>query len=277
MNSRIFTACLGIFLLAAPVGAAMGQALTPAPSQIISLDGKPMADANPLDKDRVAQFNTPEILLYPCKDAAPKGTVMLCPGGGYNWLDMQKEGAVTAQYMNAVGFDVAILEYHTISSPETRDIMPKSEASKKSWDLALADALPAYRMLKANAASLGLHPGRFAIMGYSAGGHLCARLVQNLADNEQPDDVILAYPAFLNLQVPGTQTYIITPPKKPGRLFVIMGDKDLPAWLQGAQAFAKAWQDAGGKSTFVLLPGIGHGFGSTKLDPLRTYLANPNP
>ena len=34
-------------------------------------------------------------------------------------------------------------------------------------------------------------------MGYSAGGHLAARLTSYLAESEQPDDVMLIYPAYL--------------------------------------------------------------------------------
>ena len=83
------------------------------------------------------------------------------------------------------GFDVAILEYTIAAGPATRD-------------RALADALAAWRLIKAQVPTLGLHGGRFGVMGYSAGGHLGARLTSYLAESEQPDDLMLIYPAYLN-------------------------------------------------------------------------------
>ena len=69
----------------------------------------------------------------------------------------------------------------------------------------LADALAAWRLIKAKTARLGLHGGRFGVMGYSAGGHLAARLTSYLSAAEQPDDVMLIYPAYLQETNSGTR------------------------------------------------------------------------
>ena len=104
--------------------------------------------------------------------------------------------------LNAQGFDVAILEYTIAAGPAMRD-------------RALADALAAWRLLKAKRPALGLHGGRFGVMGYSAGGHLAARLTAYLADSEQPDDVMLIYPAYLKRRLPGTRVPLVRPPAAP--------------------------------------------------------------
>ena len=186
--------------------------------------------------------------LLRSKAANPAGTVMLCPGGGYQTLEMNREGANTAQALNDMGFDVAVLEYHIGAGANVRD-------------LALADALQAFRLLKTNGGDFGLHSARIDIMGYSAGGHLATRAVAKLGPDEQPDDVILVYPAYLNETKPGTSTTAFALPAKPGRLFVAMAVNDDAGWIKGCETYVQAWKDAGGYTDFHLLPRGGHGFG----------------
>jgi len=226
-----------------------GQIAGAAPVACVSLDGKPKSGANPVDVDRVKKFTAPALLLFHSRVDAPKGTFLLFPGGGYGILEMKKEGENTARFLNEEGFDVALLEYHVASGPQTRD-------------LALADALQAFRLLKSHAPSLGLHGGRFGIMGYSAGGHLAARTVQNLADNEQPDDVILIYPAYLHECLPGTVIPAVTPPRKPGRLCAVIAADDNKNWVSSLGEYVKTWKGFDGEATFHLLTSGGHGFAS---------------
>ena len=116
--------------------------------------------------------------------AESQGTVLLLPGGGYSILDEQNEGSRTAQTLNGFGYDVAMLEYHV-------------GAGAKSRDQALEDAQAAWRLLQEKPEVLGVKGKRSIVMGYSAGGHLAARLVQALSEKQQPDDLVLVYPAYL--------------------------------------------------------------------------------
>jgi acetyl esterase/lipase len=203
---------------------------------------------NQIEGDRIKTFSKPVLLLFRSQVKPVQGTILLFPGGGYSILEMQKEGENTARFLNQQGFDVALLEYHVASGPQTRE-------------LALADALAAFRLLKSKAADLELHDGRFGIMGYSAGGHLAARTVQNLGANEQPDDLILVYPAYLNETKNGTDTPAVQPPQKPGRLFVTIASNDNAGWIKGSEEYARRWKASGGTVDFHLLPTGGHGFG----------------
>lgn len=115
----------GLFFAALPV-AAEAQTTALAPAEYLSLDGKTVADGNPLEGNAVKIFNAPVLLLYRCPASSPKGLVLLCPGGGYRWLDMKNEGENTAQFLNAQGYDVAILEYHVMTSAEVRDLADPS-------------------------------------------------------------------------------------------------------------------------------------------------------
>lgn len=216
--------------------------------ECVTLEGKSVPSGNTVEGDRIKIFSAPALLLFRSEIKPAKGTVLLLPGGGYSILEMQKEGGNTARFLNQKGFDVALLEYHIASGPQTRD-------------LALGDALAAFRLLKTKAAALGLQGNRLGLMGYSAGGHLAARTAQNLAANEQPDDLILVYPAYLGEAIPGTVISSVKPPLNPGRLFVAIAANDNANWVKSSSEYTKKWKGYGGTVTFNLLPAGGHGFG----------------
>src|SRR5665647_3620439 len=81
---------------------------------------------------------------------SPKGTILLLQGGVYDMLKINIEGERAANFLNSVGFDVAVLEYHNGKNSPSRD-------------LALIDALKAFRLLKTNPNELGLRGNRFGI------------------------------------------------------------------------------------------------------------------
>ena len=90
--------------------------------ECVTLEGKPVPAGNPVEGDRIKTFSAPALLLFRSEVKPAKGTVLLFPGGGYRILEMQKEGENTARFLNQKGFDVALLEYHVASGPQTRDL-----------------------------------------------------------------------------------------------------------------------------------------------------------
>ena len=216
----------------------------------VSLTGEPLPAGNPVAADgHIKKVTTPAIQLIRSEAALVKGTVMLLPGGGYGCLAIGHEGVNTARFLNEQGFDVAILEYHVSAGGKTRA-------------LALDDAMTAFRLIKTRHAELGLHDGRLGIMGYSAGGHLAARTVEALGVHEQPDDLILIYPAYLEETIKRTDIPVVKPPETPTpRLFALIATDDNRGWVRGCREYVKAWKGHGGPADFHLLPDGGHGFG----------------
>ena len=190
--------------------------------------------------------------LLPARSPSPKGTVLLFPGGGYYILAVGHEGTATAALLNTEGFDVAILEYTIAAGPATRD-------------RALADALAAWRLIKAKAPALGLHGGRFGVMGYSAGGHLAARLTAYLPAAEQPDDVILIYPGYLardrSRHARRCRPAAGRVPLRVGRLFALIAANDNPQCVASCREYAAVWKETGGEARLEILKDGGHGFG----------------
>lgn len=119
--------------------------------------------------------------------------VMILPGGGYEHCSARESDPVAMQFLQA-GYHVFALQY-------TVNIHPLR------WQ-PLIDAAGAILHLRQNAAKLRLDPGKIAVCGFSAGGHLAASTailwdaepLQNalsIFDKEaRPDAVILAYPVI---------------------------------------------------------------------------------
>lgn len=221
------------------------------PARILSLQGESIPRGNPIDPQTgfVKELSAPALLLFPTRAADPKGTVLLFPGGGYAILEMIREGYNTCLFLNRCGYDAVLMEYPIKSKP---DAGTREEAQ--------AAALKACSLLRSHAKALGLHGGRFAIMGYSAGGHLAAGTAQHLPSGEQPDDLILIYPAYLEECQTDGRTPLVRPPARPGHLFCVFGAEDRKEWINGFRDYLKAWRATGGEASFHLLPG-GHGFG----------------
>lgn len=215
-----------------------------------SLDGTPTPAGNPPNEQGlVRKFDAPVLGVTRTSRSDLQGTVLLLPGGAYSILDVLNEGSRTAQALNGFGYDVVMLEYHV-------------GAGARSRDQALDDAKTAWRLLKEKPEALRFKSSRLVVMGYSAGGHLAARLVQQLPDNQQPDDVILVYPAYLEEMAAGATIPAVQPPSQiKSRLVAIMAADDRNNWLKGARDYVNAWQTAGGYGIMFEFKTGGHGFG----------------
>lgn len=219
-------------------------------SEWVTTSGEPVTGGNPRDaKGGVVEFRASALRLMRTKAEKPLGTLLVLPGGGYSHLAVEHEGSKTAEFLNAQGFDAAVLEYH---------IAP---GGKTSRDAALADARSSWALIRKDTDALGLHAGRFGVIGYSAGGHLAARLAQSLPAEEQPDDLALVYPAYLDETRPGSVLPAVLPPLAPRRLFLEIARDDNAAWVKSDEIYAKTWIGYGGEADWRILADGGHGYG----------------
>ncbi len=117
----------------------------------------------------------------------PAGTsngtaVIICPGGGYMHLSMEKEGSRVAEWLNTLGVTAFVLKYR---------LGPKFHHPAE-----LEDAQQAIRLVRQQAASYGIQANRIGIMGFSAGGHLAATASTKFDSTSRPDFAILCYPVI---------------------------------------------------------------------------------
>lgn len=109
-----------------------------------------------------AHTNAPYLTWYVPKKLSTKAIQIVFPGGGYSRCNVTGEGLPVAEYFNAKGMTVVIVNYRTPRPPKGN---PKHLTA---W----ADAQRAVKLVRASAAQRGLDPGRIGVMGFSAGGHL---------------------------------------------------------------------------------------------------------
>jgi acetyl esterase/lipase len=173
-----------------PSGAPGGDRVTVREEIIERLPDGPM-------RDRFAQHVTrPNLTLFEPKIAWNGVTLLIVPGGGYVRVVMDKEGYETAQWFTERGFAAAVLRYR----------MP-ADGWAAGADAPVHDARRALRVLRHRNLPTGSAAQRMGILGFSAGGHLCARLItepdleyprQDAADERpgQPDFAVLMYPVI---------------------------------------------------------------------------------
>ena len=112
--------------------------------------------------------------------------LVICPGGAYRWRSPREKDPVALEFLS-MGFQVFILEYSC--GAEAGGLRPLRE---------LAQTL---KLLRQRAGEWRLDPGRIAVLGFSAGGHLAASLGAlwdrpelELGPDARPDALVLCYP-----------------------------------------------------------------------------------
>lgn len=109
-------------------------------------------------------IRTPRLEVF--RAVKPNGTAMLViPGGGYARVVVDKEGRELARWLAERGITAFVLYYR----------LP-AEGWRNQADVSLADAQRAMRLIRASAKRFGLEAARTGVVGFSAGGHLCADL-----------------------------------------------------------------------------------------------------
>jgi acetyl esterase/lipase len=146
-------------------------------------------------RDRFVQHVTrPLLTLFRPRQAFNGITLLIVPGGGYVRVVIDKEGVEAAEWFAARGFAAAVLRYR----------LP-ADGWAAGADAPVHDAMRAVRLLRARRG--GGSPASIGVMGFSAGGHLCARLIteptlayarrdEGDEQSARPDFAVLMYPVI---------------------------------------------------------------------------------
>ena len=150
--------------------------------------------------DRSVTFvSVPDMTVYlPLKEKSTGVGIILCPGGGYEHLAIDKEGHDVAKWLNSIGIAGFVLKYR----------LPRSKGAGYTMETPLQDAQRAVRIARARAEEWHLDASRIGMMGFSAGGDLAARAGMSWDKGQssaadpierascRPDFLILGYPAL---------------------------------------------------------------------------------
>ena len=144
---------------------------------------------------RLGNVTDPLLMVFkPDKKIKNDAAVIVCPGGAYKILAIDLEGTEIACWLNSLGFTAFVLQYRVPDQKEG----------------ALQDIQRAIRIVRENSASFDIDSAKIGVLGFSAGGHLCA-MAGNLYDKKtyapldtadslssRPSFNVLIYAAYLD-------------------------------------------------------------------------------
>lgn len=291
MRKGGFNACVLSVLLAVPVGVHARDAHEDArpvlplwPALSAASPGRITERSDDAARpDRIIEdVRAPYLVVH--APPRPNGTALLVtPGGGYARIVLDKEGtALVPAFVEAAGITLFVLRYR----------LP-DRAHVEGADAPLADAQRAMRLIRAHAGGYGIDPARVGVMGFSAGGHVAARLATttdaayaavDAADtlSARPDFALLVYPVITMqppLAHPGSRARLLaagdaaetdavarlspdrhltagTPP-----LFLLHAQDDDAVPVGNTLAMHAAALRAGVPVSLHVFPHGGHGFG----------------
>jgi acetyl esterase/lipase len=181
--------------------------------------------------------------------------MIVCPGGGYSYVVIDKEGTEIAAWLNSKGITALVLKYR----------VPNNRGG------ALQDVQRALSLTRARAGEWKIDPKRLGVIGFSAGGHLAARASTGFgarsyppvdeADQQscRPDFAVLVYPAYLADKQGAVSGDLDLTADIPPNL--IVHSEDDASFIPGSKAYHKALEDAKKPHEFLFYPTGGHGYG----------------
>jgi len=213
----------------------------------------------PLHNDnviRISEVTDPKLEVFiPEKMNEKHSAVIVCPGGGYSILAYDKEGKEIAQWLNKLGYTAFVLQYR----------VPNKKIG------ALQDLQRAIRVVRNDSAKWDINPDRIGVIGFSAGGSLCARAATlynkktySLIDTAdklscRPSYVILIYPAYLDLGDNHSLTPELKLTKDVPPIFMFQASDD--PYGNSSLVMGKALRAAKLPFEMHIVPTGGHGYG----------------
>lgn len=221
----------------------------------------------------IQKVTVPTLTVYhPAKVGRRGASLIICPGGGYSGLAIDKEGHAMGRYFSALGITTIVLKYRLPDAAATKDGLPYSQQ----------DALAALQLVRARANSWGIDPQRVGILGCSAGGHLAGSVgvIGDAAAGTRPDFVALLYPVVC-LEGPnahaGSRKNLLGPTPTPERLaeyslerraraglppfFLVHAKDDTGVPPANSELLAAALKEKGVPAELMVVATGGHGFG----------------
>ena len=213
------------------------------------------ADAHERVLSNVSQ---PSITVYlPSRETATGKAIVICPGGAYVHLAIDKEGHDVARWLNTVGVAGIVLKYRLPGAINMIASMREFKKAAEAAHVAIEDAELAMSIVRQNAAKWNVKPGKIGMMGFSAGGHLAAMTGMLAPKEQRPDFLVLAYPAM-------PRTFEVTAATPP--TFLVHADDDRLSASANSVPFYLELKKARVHAEMHVYANGGHGFGIKRTD-----------
>jgi len=212
----------------------------------------------------VHNVSEPTLKVYPAPEEIATGTAaIVCPGGGFSILAIDKEGYDLAEWLNTIGVTAIVLKYRVNPNPKGHPGM----MDPAIMGIITSDGIRAVRTVRAKAAEWAIDPERIGMFGFSAGGMLTAATTfqsdSGDADADDPVERISSRPDFIGLMYGAIrQPQVPTPENLPPMFIMEANDDGLfgdpnASWVK----FAQTWAEAGVPYEIHHYSKGGHGFG----------------
>ena len=153
----------------------------------------PSQKIDPIKKvTKVTEVTNPSMEVFKPNASVYNGIgIIICPGGGYSILAIDLEGHEIAQWLTTLGYTAYVLQYR----------VPDNQKG------ALNDLQRAIKIIRSDSK---FNHAQLGIIGFSAGGNLCARasispskdscsVIDEMDSiSSRPDFALLIYPAYLD-------------------------------------------------------------------------------
>ena len=207
----------------------------------------------------VRNVSRPTLTVFLPEPSLATGTgVIVCPGGAFHFLMVDKEGTEVARWLTARGVAAFVLKYRVLPSPEddaafltiADNPTPHRPKMDRVRPMTIADGLQALGTIRRRADQWSLDPARLGILGFSAGAYVAVGAATKYDPATRPSFAASVYGEWWEGWVPSD-----APP-----LFVTAaGDDPLIAVRSNASLY-EAWHAAGRRAELHLYARGGHGF-----------------
>jgi acetyl esterase/lipase len=212
---------------------------------------------------RIGKITQPQLDRYePLQKDRTGAAVLIFPGGGYNYVVVDKEGSEIASWLNDLGITAFVVRYRTKDGSTDRPV----------WERPLEDAQRAVSLVRSRAEEWKLDPKRIGVIGFSAGGQAAA-LVSTHAEQRsyppmdkvdefscRPDFTLLVYPAWLVKAGTVTLEDFVPVSKTTPPAFLVHAHDDSVTPLSSV-AYYTALKQHGVPAELHIYASGGHGYG----------------
>lgn len=158
----------------------------------------------PLNANVLYNITNPSLLVFAPDPAVANGTsIIVCPGGAFHVLNIEREGTNIAKELVRKGITVFVFKYrleHSLTDDPWQE-MRRSKANADSFlrrisvikDMARSDLNIAIAYVKRHAAELKLDSSRVGVVGFSGGGAMAANIAYNFKPEARPDFIAPIY------------------------------------------------------------------------------------
>lgn len=219
----------------------------------------------------VGDITRPTLTVYHAKEtSASTAAMVICPGGGYGGLAIDKEGHVVAKWLAENGVTAGVLKY-------------RCGGGLNQHPIPMGDARQAIKLMRDRASDWNIDPTQVGIMGFSAGGHLASTIATDV--DTGVNFAALIYPVITmadGITHGGSKKNLLgdSPSRDMIRLmsrdeqvtestcptFLVHSGDDQAVPVQNSLRFYAACLEHGVPAEMHLFPTGGHGFGMYRGD-----------